>query len=284
MPARKREAAVRTSTALAGLGLLVGSLSLRAEEPPAPPRPEPAAPDFRALAQERVLSVESNGVIRLGTFNHQRRVRLLGLEAPGRDAMRFVRRLIEGKSIYVVPDPAKPANALADSPAVYVYRASDGLFVNLELVAQGQARTAPEQEFQHRAAFLDREHDALRRGLGLWAPDVRGPGDVKVAAAAATPKRRPRRAAFAADSQRAAAAQRSFEQGMNQLLGRVNPGFGQAPAGRATAPGMMILHGPGFMFGQPGIGGMPVPAPRPAGLGFPAFPPLPPAPGLPNVP
>jgi endonuclease YncB( thermonuclease family) len=290
MPARQEEATVRTSIALAGSGLLgfllVGSLSLRAEEPPAAPRPEPAAPDFRALPQAHVLSVESNGVIRLGTIDHQRRVRLLGVETPGRNAMRFVQRLIEGKSVYVVPAPAKYAAGAGDSPAVYLYRAPDGLFVNLELVAQGQARTAPGQEFQHRAIFLDREHDALRKGLGLWAPDVRGPDDVKVAAAAAAPappKRRPRRAAITANSQRAAAAQRSFEQGMSQLLGRVNPGFGQPPAGRGTMPGMMILPQPGFFFGQPGVGGMLVPAPGPAGLGFPA-PPLPVVPALPKVP
>ena len=51
----------------------------------------------------------------------------------------------------------------------YIYRASDGLFVNLELVADGYGSVlAIKPNVTYEAVFRDAEATARQRGAGLW--------------------------------------------------------------------------------------------------------------------
>jgi endonuclease YncB( thermonuclease family) len=233
--------------------------------------------DFRSAKPEHVLAVESNGMIRLGTINHQRRVRLLGVEATGKDLKHFVERLLDGKDVAVVVDPAQGPAAPKDFPAAYVFRLPDGLCLNLEAIAQGQARTEPKETFPYRELFLASEREAMQKGLGLWAPDVRGidePSAKTVAATASKPapahvaRKRPRRAARSSTPD----AHALFAQGMNQLSGRVYPPFGQ-PFARQVPGGMPFPQQPQFfIFGAPAVGAAPVPIPPQNPLGIPPIP------------
>ncbi len=50
----------------------------------------------------------------------------------------------------------------------YVYRQSDLLFLNYEIIRQGYGRTHRHNTFKYRNIFLHAEHEACQEGAGLW--------------------------------------------------------------------------------------------------------------------
>jgi micrococcal nuclease len=86
----------------------------------------------------------------------------------GRAASAFNERLLRGERVRLerdVEERDRYGRLLA-----YVYRVSDGLFVNAELVRQGYAQVltiAP--DVRHSARFEALAREARRRGRGLWA-------------------------------------------------------------------------------------------------------------------
>jgi nuclease-like protein len=251
----KEETAMRS---FIGLCALVVAMPVVAAEQPKPPDV-----DFRGLKAEPVFSVGTDGVIVLGTLDHQRRVRLLGVEPAGREGARFLESVLWGKSVYVVPEKDAPAVKDGDTVPAYLYRAPDGLFVNLELIARGHARTSA-APFAHRDLFANREQSAMQKGLGLWAPDTRD-AEAPARAAAAPARRAPRRVAARGRpgnvNANRAQIHRQFNQAMNQLWARQRG----LPAPNVARPLILGGNGPqffGFMIGgQPGFAMPPVPAP-----------------------
>jgi micrococcal nuclease len=78
------------------------------------------------------------------------------------------RRLVEGQQVRLVGDAE--AHDRYGRTLAYVYRASDGLFVNAELVRQGYARTLTiPPNVAHRAEFAELSAQARRTGKGLWS-------------------------------------------------------------------------------------------------------------------
>jgi len=115
-------------------------------------------------------------------------VRLIGVDAPesvaptrpvqcyGKEASLFLADMLPaGTEISVMRDVE--ARDVYDRLLGYVVRSSDGLFVNLELVAAGYAAVLSYPPNDHYADVLDRaQAEAVVSGLGLWSacggPDV----------------------------------------------------------------------------------------------------------------
>ena len=115
-------------------------------------------------------------------------VRLIGVDAPesvaptrpvqcyGKEASLFLAAMLPaGTGISLVRDAE--ARDVYDRLLGYVVRSSDGLFVNVELVAAGYAAVLSYPPNDHYADVLDRaQAEAVASGRGLWSacggPDV----------------------------------------------------------------------------------------------------------------
>ena len=123
------------------LGLLL--VSTWGAEPP-PPVP---APDFTNDTPVPVVRIVDGDTIVIQLDGQDQKVRLIGVDTPetvdprkpvqhyGKEASAFLTNLLKGESVYLRYDQTKLdkyGRLLA-----YLYRAPDGLFVNLEIVRQG---------------------------------------------------------------------------------------------------------------------------------------------------
>lgn len=89
------------------------------------------------------------------------------VEAFGKEATAFTRNLLLGESVYLRFDGNrmdKYGRLLA-----YLYRAPDGLFVNLEVVRQGYGRVYTASPFKHKTLFQHYSGQAQQAGRGLWS-------------------------------------------------------------------------------------------------------------------
>lgn len=119
------------------------------------------------------IGVEVDGV--------EERVRLIGIDTPetkkpntpvqcfGPEATAFTKSLLpEGTSLHVERDVE--ARDVYGRLLAYVYRSSDGMFVNMEIVGQGYARPltiAP--NVAHAQEFVAAARTAEATDVGLWA-------------------------------------------------------------------------------------------------------------------
>jgi micrococcal nuclease len=131
----------------------------------------PVARVVRVVDGDTIVARLASGV--------EERVRYIGVDTPesvkpntpvqcfAKQAGAFNERLVAGRSVRLVPDVERRdryGRLLA-----YVYRESDGLFVNAELVRRGYATTAtfpPNVRFAAEFAGLARA--AMSAGRGLW--------------------------------------------------------------------------------------------------------------------
>ncbi|MFP6724268.1 MAG: thermonuclease family protein [Candidatus Poribacteria bacterium] len=93
------------------------------------------------------------------------------VEADGREASSFTKNLRLGESVYLRFDTENQdryGRLLA-----YLYRAPDGLFVNLEVVRQGYGHAYTRFPFKHMELFRNYENQARIAGKGLWGDAVR---------------------------------------------------------------------------------------------------------------
>jgi micrococcal nuclease len=133
-----------------------------------------------AALEGRVLRVVDGDTIHVLVGGRREKVRYIGVDTPethhptkpvqcfGRAASALNARLVGGRRVRLVRDVEERdrfGRLLA-----YVYRASDGLFVNAELARLGYARPltiAPDVRYAARFAALSRE--AREAGRGLWS-------------------------------------------------------------------------------------------------------------------
>jgi hypothetical protein len=193
-----------------------------------PPNAEltPPAVDFRQARSFAVIGLADERTMIVQDGVRERHVRLLGVarprEAPQRQQMTsHLEHLLFGERVFLLGDAdlhgadgaaqdagtsgrpdesAEPAGADdgADDAIErrYVYRAPDGLFVNLELVRQGYAPMAARPDFLHRKLFRAYEHRARESARGIWRPSPpASPGDPPAIGAAAAPQRSAKEAA-----------------------------------------------------------------------------------------
>ena len=106
-------------------------------------------------------------------------VQLVGVNAPettanpnqppepyGEQATAFLQEFLLDKSIYLRFDISKrdKYNRLLG----YVYRASDGIFVNIEIIREGYGRVDTRYPFKHEEMFMSYESHAKAARKGLW--------------------------------------------------------------------------------------------------------------------
>ena len=92
------------------------------------------------------------------------------IEAFGREASAFTRNLLLGEFIYLRFDSSRTDRY--GRMRAYLYRAPDGLFVNLEIVRQGYGKVYTTFPFKHKALFQYYGKQAQRAGRGLWSSNV----------------------------------------------------------------------------------------------------------------
>jgi micrococcal nuclease len=118
--------------------------------------------------------------VRVKVDGRDETVRLIGVDTPetvhptkpvqcyGPEASAFTTStLSKGTEVRLVRDIE--ARDAYDRLLAYVYRASDNMFVNLELIRQGYARPYPfEPNTAHKADFAQAAWDARDAQRGLW--------------------------------------------------------------------------------------------------------------------
>ena len=107
------------------------------------------------------------------------RIRLIGVDTPetvhpnrsverfGKEASEFTRRLVEGRRVRLVFDPAERQDRYGRTLA-YVYL-EDGIFLNAEIIRQGYGFAYTRFPFAHLEEFRALEREARDARRGLWA-------------------------------------------------------------------------------------------------------------------
>ncbi len=180
------------------IGALAMAMMLLTGGGPTPDIQPPRLPvmDFADREPLRVLSVPAGDVVIVEAGGVRTKYRLLGIRPPSSaspradDTRRFLDNLLRGESVYLeqeVPDPDAGGEAAEepDAPAVtpspdshsatgaYVFRAPDGLFVNLELVRQGYVRADSQGALRYGELFAYYDASARKHRRGNWAPRAR---------------------------------------------------------------------------------------------------------------
>jgi len=123
-----------------------------------------------------VTDVDDGLTVTVNLAGEETPVRLLGVaEAkvaggdPPMTAETFLQNLVAGEFVRLVADENLEETDDQGRRVAYLYRAPDGLMVNLELVRQGYAVTAREYAFEQLDAFLIYQRRARADHRGLWA-------------------------------------------------------------------------------------------------------------------
>jgi micrococcal nuclease len=141
-------------------------------QPPLIPKPDASQPAYK------VIRVIDGDTVVIDLDGKQTSVRFIGVDTPetvhpskpveffGKEASNFTKTLLTGQSVYLQYDQDrtdKYGRTLA-----YVFRAPDGLFVNLEIVKQGYGHAYTKYPFKHMELFRQGEKHARESGKGLW--------------------------------------------------------------------------------------------------------------------
>jgi len=144
----------------------------------------PSLRDFSKSQAEEVVRIVDGDTVVLLLDGKTTTIRLIGVDTPetvhpqkpveayGKEASRFLRNLLAGESVYVEYEPTGSHLDKYGRTLAYLYRAPDGLFVNLEIVRQGYGHAYTRFPFQYMELFRDAERRAREAERGLWAPDV----------------------------------------------------------------------------------------------------------------
>ncbi len=178
----------RRTWAAAGMCLLVlGLVSIAADSAGPVGEAVGAGPgyprrDFSSLAVWDVVSVLGPDRILIRQGPRQQTVKLVGVAGaqakpdkavPARRdynsrAVEFLGNLLGGERVYVLGG-GRGSPGLGELKAVKVFRAPDGLYVNLELVRQGYTPISPAGLAGERELFETYQRRAQQVGKGMWS-------------------------------------------------------------------------------------------------------------------
>ena len=133
--------------------------------------------DFSGAKPCPVVRVCRGDTVIVKVGDEAKRIGLIGVEVPGLpdpaglSAERFLENLLAGESVYVEFADNNPTPDRFGCLPAYLYRAPDGLFVNLELIRQGYAAVPEESSFEQRSIFERFQQLARDAQKGRWAPD-----------------------------------------------------------------------------------------------------------------
>jgi micrococcal nuclease len=134
--------------------------------------------DFTGAQAYEVVQVIDGDTVKLMMDGKLTTVRLIGIDTPetvhptkpvepyGKRASEFLHNMLAGGSVYLEYGPEqtdKYGRLLA-----YLYRAPDGMFVNLEIVRQGYGRAYTRYPFKYEGLFVRWDSLAEVRSRGLW--------------------------------------------------------------------------------------------------------------------
>ena len=134
--------------------------------------------DFTADTTYKVIRVIDGDTVKIDYRGKATNVRLIGVDTPetvhpskpveayGKEASNFTKNLLQGESVYLRYDVERTdtfGRLLA-----YLYRAPDGLFVNLEIVRQGYGHAYTQFPFKHMELFRYYGNRARTTGKGLY--------------------------------------------------------------------------------------------------------------------
>lgn len=134
--------------------------------------------NFTGDTAYKVIRVIDGDTVKIDYNGKATNVRLIGVDTPetvhpskpveayGKEASNFTKNLLLGESVYLrfdVDKTDKYGRLLA-----YLYRAPDGLFVNLEIVRQGYGHAYTQFPFKHIELFRYYGNRARTAGKGLY--------------------------------------------------------------------------------------------------------------------
>ena len=122
---------------------------------------------FQILYEDQITSVQLVGVNTPETTANPNQPP----EPYGEQATAFLREFLLDKSIYLRFDVSK--RDIHKRLLGYVYRSSDGIFVNLEIIREGYGRVDTRYPFKHEDTFTDYESRAKDDRKGLWGSSFR---------------------------------------------------------------------------------------------------------------
>jgi micrococcal nuclease len=165
----------RTAPLLLALGALIAGCGSRAAVAPADTAPG------GVQANATVVALTDGDTISVRIGSHREKVRFIGIDTPetkkpntpiqcfGPEASAYTASLVPvGTKVHLERDAE--ARDVYGRLLAYVYRAADGLFVNLDVIRHGYARQltiAPNTA--HEADFTAAVQAAQRSRIGLWA-------------------------------------------------------------------------------------------------------------------
>ena len=134
--------------------------------------------DFAGDTTYKVIRVIDGDTVKIDYRGKATNVRLIGVDTPetvhpnkpveeyGKEASNFTKNLLQGESVYLRYDVER-TDAYGRLLA-YLYRAPDGLFVNLEIVRQGYGHAYTRFPFKHMELFRHYGNRARTAGKGLY--------------------------------------------------------------------------------------------------------------------
>ena len=121
--------------------------------------------DFSTDTAYPVKDIETHGnYIRIDMHGTLKNITLMGARARDGDAQEFLKRLLLGEHVYLRFDSS------GSDRQVYLFRAPDGLFINLEMVRQGYGIVWEDPTFDFLELFRQYEAIAKAAEKGIWKP------------------------------------------------------------------------------------------------------------------
>jgi micrococcal nuclease len=131
-----------------------------------------------------VIRVVDGDTIVVQVKGHPETVRLIGVDTPeivdprkpvqyfGKEASEFTTSLISGKLVRLEIQTAPTSRDRYGRLLAHVYRQSDGLLVNKEIIRQGYGHAYTKYPFDHARMedFRAAEREAREHKRGLWEP------------------------------------------------------------------------------------------------------------------
>jgi micrococcal nuclease len=124
----------------------------------------------------KVIEVIDGDTIKVKFNTHIETVRLIGVNTPeiiptkecfGKEALQKTKELLEGKDVYLIPDPLSSNRDKYGRLLRYVFL-PNGLLVNAELIREGFGFAYIYEPFQFMKQFDYLEKQAKEKRLGLW--------------------------------------------------------------------------------------------------------------------
>lgn len=142
------------------------------------------------MAAYPVVRVIDERHVCLRVDDKEQAVVLCGVTAPTSQVareqlLRFLQNLLKGETVVVQYDPVLGDDS-QDPRLAHLFRAPDGLFVNLEIVRQGYAKVQAKPVCEHLELLRQYERRAKQARKGVWAPQPR-PEPVHKSAGLASP-------------------------------------------------------------------------------------------------